>query len=94
MNNELDAYINDILNSPEDLKIIMKAHVENDDEKYGVVSIVFISTDHQLIHDKFLELVTTNDNNSFYFLYSCDLNTNLLALDHYPSIRIDKADLL
>ncbi len=85
MNNELDAYINDILNSPEDLKIIMKAHVENDDEKYGVVSIVFISTDHQLIHDKFLELVTTNDNNSFYFLYSCDLNTNLLALDHYPS---------
>jgi hypothetical protein len=93
MNNELDAYINDILNSPEDLKIIMKAHVENDDEKYGVVSIVFISTDHQLIHDKFLELVTTNDNNSFYFLYSCDLNTNLLALDHYPSIRIDKADL-
>ena len=93
MNNELDAYINDILNSPEDLKIIMKAHVENDDEKYGVESIVFISTDHQLIHDKFLELVTTNDNNSFYFLYSCDLNTNLLALDHYPSIRIDKADL-
>lgn len=93
MNNELDAYINDILNSPEDLKIIMKAHVENDDEKYGVVSIVFISIDHQLIHDKFLELVTTNDNNSFYFLYSCDLNTNLLALDHYPSIRIDKADL-
>lgn len=93
MNNELDAYINDILNSPEDLKIIMKAHVENDDEKYGVVSIVFISTDHQLIHDKFLELVTTNDNNSFYFLYSCDLNTNLLTLDHYPSIRIDKADL-
>ena len=93
MNNELDAYINDILNSPEDLKIIMKAHVENDDEKYGVVSIVFISTDHQLIHDKFLELVTTNDNNSFYFLYSCDLNTNLLALDHYPSIRIDTADL-
>lgn len=85
MNNELDAYINDILNSPEDLKIIMKAHVENDDEKYGVVSIVFISVDHQLIHDKFLELVTTNDNNSFYFLYSCDLNTNLLALDHYPS---------
>lgn len=85
MNNELDAYINDILNSPEDLKIIMKAHVENDDEKYGVVSIVFISIDHQLIHDKFLELVTTNDNNSFYFLYSCDLNTNLLALDHYPS---------
>lgn len=93
MNNELDAYINDILNSPEDLKIIMKAHVENDDEKYGVVSIVFISIDHQLIHDKFLELVTTNDNNSFYFLYSCDLNTNLLTLDHYPSIRIDKADL-
>ena len=93
MNNELDAYINDILNSPEDLKIIMKAHVENDDEKYGVVSIVFISTDHQLIHDKFLELVTTNVDDSFYFLYSCDLNTNLLALDHYPSIRIDKADL-
>ena len=93
MNNELDAYINDVLNSPEDLKIIMKAHVENDDEKYGVVSIVFISMDHQLVHNKFLELVTTNDNNSFYFLYSCDLNTNLLSLDHYPSIRIHKADL-
>lgn len=93
MNNELDAYINDVLNSPEDLKIIMKAHVENDDEKYGIVSIVFISMYHQLVHNKFLELVTTNDNNNFYFLYSCDLNTNLLSLDYYPSIRIDKADL-
>lgn len=93
MNNEIFEYINKVLKSPEELKIIMKAHIEKDDEKYAVVSIIFISTDHKLIRDKFIELVTTKDD-SFYFLYSCSLNTNLLDLNHYPSIRIDKNDLL
>jgi hypothetical protein len=95
MDNKLLTYIDNELNNDKPLKIIMKAEVQNDDkdDKFGVVSIVIISKNKMKIKDTYLDLLE-KDKEGYYFLYSCNLDEVLLDTEHFPSIRIDKEDLL
>ena len=95
MNKKLLNYIDKELDNDKPLKIIMKAEVKdnNDNDKFGVISIVIISEDKMKIKDTYLNLLE-KDNQNYYFLYSCNLDEILLDTEHFPSIRIDKEDLL
>jgi len=89
-------YIELGLNGDEPLKIILRGHIEKlEDDKVGVVSIVYATTDKAKAKKIIEEL---NDNkkspNDYYMLYSVALDTDLTTLEHYPSIVITKDDLL
>ena len=63
---------------------------END--KVGVVSVVFATNDKDLAEQKIYELTVANSNN-YYMVYSVPLNVDLTELIHFPSIAITKGDL-
>ena len=63
---------------------------END--KVGVVSVVYATNDKDLAEQKMNELIAVNPNN-YYMIYSVPLNVDLTELSHYPSIAISKDDL-
>ncbi len=65
----------------------------NPQEKVGVVSVVFVSTEEDKIRKKLDELQETNPD-TFYMEYAVPLDVDLTSLKHYPSIEISKEDLL
>ena len=62
------------------------------DENVGVVSVVYVSENHENVISKLEELQTTNPD-IFYMEYETPMDTDLTTLEHYPSIEISKEDL-
>ena len=76
------------------INLICKGSIENvENEKVGVVSVVFISYDADVSKQKLQEFIK-NDTESIYMLYCVPLDTDLATLEHYPSIEITKDDLM
>lgn len=89
-----DEYIALGLNGEGALKIIMKGSIEeHESQKFGVVSVVFVTTNRILAQQKIEKLISIPDSNSYYMVYSVPLDTDLTTLEHYPSIAISKRDL-
>lgn len=90
---EYKDYIKLGLNGEESLKLILCGSVESsEDDKTGVVSVVYATNDRTLAEEKIKELVNTNSDN-YYMIYSVPLDVDLTTLTHYPSIAITKSDL-
>lgn len=93
---EYNDYIELGLNGEEPLKLILCGSVESkENNKIGVVSVVYATIDKNLAEQKMQELLKNKDNSDkYYMVYSVPLNTDLTMLEHYPSIEITKNDLL
>jgi hypothetical protein len=91
-----EEYIQLGLNGEAPLKLVLQGSVlEEGGEKCGVVSVVFATTDKDKAERKVRELIKADTNNAnYYMVYSVPLDTDLTELNHYPSIRISKEDLL
>ncbi len=76
------------------INLICKGSIESmENEKVGVVSVVFISYDVDISKQKLQEYIK-NDTESIYMLYCVPLDTDLATLEHYPSIAVIKKDLM
>ena len=76
------------------INLICKGSIENvENEKVGVVSVVFISYDADVSKQKLQEFIK-NDTESIYMLYCVPLDTDLATLENYPSIAVTKKDLM
>lgn len=76
------------------INLICKGSIESmENEKVGVVSVVFISYDADISKQKLQEYIK-NDTENVYMLYCVPLDTDLATLEHYPSIAITKDDLM
>ncbi len=90
---EYEEYIEQGLNGEAPLKLILCGNVQStNNDKVGVVSVVFATNDKNLAEQKIHELTAANPDN-YYMVYSVPLNVNLTELTHYPSIAIMKEDL-
>ncbi|MBD5496135.1 MAG: hypothetical protein HDR12_17640 [Lachnospiraceae bacterium] len=90
---EYEKYIEQGLNGEAALKLILCGNVQNtDNDKVGVVSVVFATNDKDLAEQKIHELAVANPSN-YYMVYSVPLNVDLTELSHFPSIAITKDDL-
>lgn len=88
-------YIDMALTDNKELKLILKGEViPENDEKIGVISVVFITTDVNTAKVTFEKLNQYKNKDDYYMLYSCPTDTQLTELAHYPSLQITKADLL
>ena len=88
-------YLKMALQDDGNLKIILKGYVETaDTEKVGVVGVVYVTDDSKKAEQKYYELNATNDDEAYYMVYSCPLDTFLPSLGHYPSLEILKEDLV
>ena len=75
------------------LKLILCGNIQGtENDKVGVVSVVYATNDKDLAEQKMNELIAVNPNN-YYMVYSVPLNVDLTELSHYPSIAISKDDL-
>lgn len=93
MTDAIEEYIQLGLDGEAPLKIIMRGSIEEvETNKVGVVSIVFATLDKKLAAEKIKEL-SSKESPSYYMVYSVPLDTDLTALEHYPSIAITKEDL-
>ncbi len=82
------------LNGKDDLKLILSGYVEEKEEgKIGIVSVVYATEDRDLAEKKFTQL-STSCPNKYFMIYSVPFNTDLDTLVHYPSIVIEKDDLV
>lgn len=91
-----DEYMEMGLNSEHPLKVILKASIENMEEnnKVGVVSVVFVTTNKEAAKNKINELNNHKKNeNDYYMVYGVPLDTDLETIGHYPSIAVFKEDL-
>ncbi len=79
-----------------DIQMILCGSIEksrsDENEKVGVVSVVYVSTDETKVKAKLEELKKQYPGN-FYMEYSVPLDVELTALKHYPSIEISGDDL-
>lgn len=83
----------DALNTKSDLKIIMKGEVvEQDYQKIGVTSTIFVSKDKEKVETFYNELCQ-NEPDAFFMIYAVNLDEKLSDNDHYPSIAISSLDL-
>ena len=90
---EYKDYIELGLNGEASLKLILCGSVESsDNDKTGVVSVVYATEDRILAEQKIQELINVNTDN-YYMIYSVPLDIDLTTLAHYPSIAITKRDL-
>lgn len=90
---EYKDYIELGLNGEASLKLILCGSVESsDNDKTGVVSVVYATEDRILAEQKIQELINVNTDN-YYMIYSVPLDIDLTTLAHYPSIEITKSDL-
>lgn len=86
-------YIDMGLNGDPPLKIILRGSIENiSNDKIGVVSLIFATMDKAVAKKKLYELMGA-DKESYYMVYSVPLDTDLTALEHYPSVAIRRDDL-
>lgn len=90
---EYKDYIKQGLNGNAPLKLILCGNIQGtENDKVGVVSVVYATNDKDLAEQKMNELIAVNPNN-YYMIYSVPLNVDLTELSHYPSIAISKDDL-
>ncbi|WEV40976.1 hypothetical protein [Lactobacillus sp. ESL0681] len=90
----MDEYIKMVLKNDGKLKLILKGTTElKNDQKIGVVSVVYITRDVELAKEQFEKLNEYKENDDLYMIYSCDEDTYLPGLGHYPSLEISKEDL-
>lgn len=90
---EYKDYIKQGLNGNAPLKLILCGNIQGtENDKVGVVSVVYATNDKDLAEQKMNELIAVNPNN-YYMIYSVPLNVDLTELPHYPSIAISKDDL-
>lgn len=90
---DYEGFIKQGLDGEAPLKLILCGNVEDkDNDKVGVVSVVYATEDRALAQQKIRELAEANPEN-YYMVYSVPLNVDLTGLDHYPSIEISKSDL-
>lgn len=85
------------LNGKDSLKMILSGYVEesgneNSEEKIGVVSVLFVSENKELISKK-MEEFEVKYPERYFMVYSVPLDTELEELDHYPSIALSASDL-
>ena len=85
------------LNGKDSLKMILSGYVEesgneNSEEKIGVVSVMFVSENKELISKK-MEEFEVKYPERYFMVYSVPLDTELEELDHYPSIALSASDL-
>ncbi len=91
---EYKDYIKQGLNGNAPLKLILCGNIqETENDKAGVVSVIYATNDKDLAEQKMNELIAINPNN-YYMVYSVPLNVDLTELPHYPSIAISKDDLI
>lgn len=90
---EYKDYIKQGLNGDAPLKLILCGNVQGtENDKVGVVSVVYATNDKDLAEQQLHELSTVNPDN-YYMVYSVPLDIDLTMLSHYPSIAITKGDL-
>ena len=68
------------------IQIIVNAFVE-DSKENAVVEVLFASSDHEKVQEKYQELTARFPNN-YLAIYDLPLDTNLNELGHYPSVAI------
>lgn len=86
-------YIEQGLNGEAPLKLILCGNVQSaENNKVGVVSVVYATNDRALAEQKIQALASANPDN-YYMVYSVPLDLDLTTLTHYPSIAITKSDL-
>lgn len=71
---------------------VEKTDNENGEEKTGVVAVMFVSENKELIRKK-MEEFEVKYPERYFMVYSVPLDTELEELDHYPSIAISASDL-
>lgn len=90
---EYEEYIKQGLNGEAKLKLILCGNVQSkENDKVGVVSVVYATNDQISAEQKLKELTSKNSDN-YYMVYSVPLDVDLTELSHYPSIAISKSDL-
>lgn len=91
---EYHDYIKQGLNGEAPLKLILCGNIQDaENDKIGIVSVIYATTDKGLAEKQLHELMTATPDN-YYMVYSVPLDTDLTTLTHYPSIAITKSDLL
>ena len=85
------------LNGKDALKMIFSGYVDNDKnenggDKVGVVSVMFVSENKELVSKK-MEEFEAKYPERYFMVYSVPPDTELEGLDHYPSIAIFESDL-
>ena len=72
------------------IQSIVNAFVE-DSKENAVVEVLFASSDHEKVQEKYQELTARFPNN-YLAIYDLPLDTNLNELGHYPSVAIGKEE--
>ena len=86
-------YLEQGLNGEAPLKVILCGSVQTaEQEKVGVVSMVYATLDKEAAAGKIQELFSQNPQN-YYMVYSVPFDVDLTTLTHYPSVAITKDDL-
>ena len=75
-----------------DISDIWKRRAWVKEEKVGVVSVMFVSENKELVVKK-IEEFEAKYPERYFMVYSVPLDTNLEELNHYPSIAIFQSDL-
>jgi len=87
---EYKDYIKQGLNGNAPLKLILCGNIQGtENDKVGVVSVIYATNDKDLAEQKMNELIAVNPDN-YYMVYSVPLNVDLTELSHYPSIAISE----
>lgn len=90
---DYESYIKLGLDGKDPLKLILCGRVQgSENEKTGVVEVVYATDDRTIAEQKVHELADTNPDN-YYMVYSVPMDVDLTALPHYPSIEISNSDL-
>ena len=75
---EYEEYIKQGLNGEAPLKIILCGNIQcAENDKIGVVSVVYATNDKDLAEQKIHELTAANPNN-YYMIYSVPLNVHII----------------
>lgn len=86
-------YIEQGLKGEAPLKVILCGSIESmENNKVGVVSMVYATLDCDMAEKRMEELLAENPQN-YYMVYSVPLDVDLTKLAHYPSIAITSDDL-
>lgn len=75
-----------------DISDVWKRRAWVKEEKVGVVSVMFVSENKELVVKK-IEEFEAKYPERYFMVYSVPLDTNLEELNHYPSIAIFQSDL-
>lgn len=91
---EYEDYVELGLRDDGQIKMILKGTVSTEGhERYGVVSVVFVTRDVRRAKVKLEVLNNHKKKDDYYMVYSCPEDTDLDLLSHFPSIEITKEDL-